>query len=399
MKPRMWTGLVLLATASCGAEPRYESSHVVRDSAGVRLVESYEPVWQPGSVRIEPAPLLDIGREGAGPYQFSVVPSGVLLPSGSIAVTEIRSQEVRVFDMEGSHLFTVGGRGDGPTEFQNLAGIFRYRGDSLAAPDGRRRRTLIFPAAGGTPRVVPHGVEGNFYVFGVLANGDLLLYDPGAGYRPDLEPGLQWTTTRIVAIDPEDGSARVLGELRSREQMVLPDGNTGTVIPPRWATQAVSDAGFYWATPEKYEIRFYDSSGRLERALRRPVEPRTVEPAMVEAFIESRLEWVRRNEGEAAIPRYRERYEEATYGDHLPLFGPAFVDADQRLWLSGSTWPESAPSASEWSVFSAEGAWLGDLTAPEGLTLLDSRGDRVLGVWRDELDVPRIRVHQLVGAR
>jgi hypothetical protein len=58
-------------------------------------------------------------------------------------------------------------------------------------------------------------------------------------------------------------------------------------------------------------------------------------------------------------------------------------------------WPALAGPAGVWSLFSPEGVWLGDVEAPDGLDLLDSRDDLVLGVWRDALDVPYVQLHRL----
>lgn len=48
-----------------------------------------------------------------------------------------------------------------------------------------------------------------------------------------------------------------------------------------------------------------------------------------------------------------------------------------------------------WSVFSSQGCWLGDLEAPDGVNIIDSRADIVLGIWQDELDVPYVQLHRL----
>jgi len=157
----------------------------------------------------------------------------------------------------------------------------------------------------------------------------------------------------------------------------------------------VAEDGFYWATPDRYEIRFFDGEGVLRRILRRSVQPTPVEPSMIEEWIEANLENWRRYEGEDAIPRYRRGYEEAHYREYVPLFGTAFVDNDQKLWVSGPTWPSLQGPPRRWSVFSPDGFWLGDLDAPEGVSIVDARGDLVLGIWRDELDVPYVQVHRL----
>lgn len=184
-----------------------------------------------------------------------------------------------------------------------------------------------------------------------------------------------------------------------RQQLVQEGGDTGPVIPLMNSIHAASGDGFYWATSDRWEVRFHDAEGRLRRIVRRPVEPEEVEPLMVEAYIDAQLERVRSFEGEGAVTRYRRMYEEeAHFGSRVPLFERAFGDGDDRLWVAESPWPLAAGDPTRrWSVFSPEGAWLGDLEAPEGLRILDSRGDRVLGVWFDELDVPHVQVHRAGG--
>ena len=54
------------------------------------------------------------------------------------------------------------------------------------------------------------------------------------------------------------------------------------MIPPRFAIRAVGPDGFYWATPDRYEIGLYDLEGVLLASLRRQVEPRAVTSALVD---------------------------------------------------------------------------------------------------------------------
>jgi hypothetical protein len=185
--------------------------------------------------------------------------------------------------------------------------------------------------------------------------------------------------------------------LPGRQQLVEPDGNTGRVIPSLYSIQAVSDTGFFWGTPDRNEVRFYDPEGQLRRILRRRVDPTEVTPVMTQEWIDSQLEEVRRREGEEAVPRYRRGYEEAHFGEFLPFFEWAFVDMSRRLWLAAHSWPSDQGLPRLWSVFSPEGVWLGDLEAPERVRIVDSKDDLVLGIWLDELDVPYVQVHRVVG--
>jgi hypothetical protein len=236
-------------------------------------------------------------------------------------------------------------------------------------------------------------VEGHYAVFGVGEDGSLLLFSPGGGYRPDLEPGAQWVRSDIVSVARDDGSGRVITNLPDRWRAVRPDGNAPMPQPLMHAVHAAAPDGFYWATPDRYEIRLHDGAGRVTRILRRPVEPLPVDASMIDAFVEAQLESLRRSGREDLVPAMRARLEEEEYGSHVPVFALAFVDRDERLWVGSPEWPfadESVP----WSVFSREGRWMGDVNVPERVRPVDARGDAFLGIWRDELDVPHVRLYR-----
>ncbi|MEX0893636.1 MAG: hypothetical protein WEB88_15835, partial [Gemmatimonadota bacterium] len=278
--------------AACGDAPPGEgSAYTVRDSAEVSIVESVAPVWGDSLTRADPEPLVQVGSAEEGPAQFAFVGMGLLLADGGFAVTENAVGEIRVFDAEGTHIRTLGGNGGGPGEFQLLSNLFRYRGDSIGAYDQRLRRATLFSLADGGHRTLPNEVQGNYNAFGALADGRILLYSPGGGFRPDLEPGLQWVPTEVLALAP-DGAADTLAHLPSRQQLVLEGGDTDQVIPAYYATQAVADDGFYWASQDRWEIRFFNGEGGLRRVQRRPLEPAPVTQAMIDAWIEANLERV-----------------------------------------------------------------------------------------------------------
>jgi hypothetical protein len=117
---------------------------------------------------------------------------------------------------------------------------------------------------------------------------------------------------------------------------------------------------------------------------------------MIEAWITASLEEVRRREGDAAVPRYRQRYEDASFGDRVPLFDRAFIDGDARLWVGSSEWPESQAAPQRWSIFSSNGTWLGDVDAPPRLRIVDCRDGFVLGIWQEEGEAPYVQVHRLL---
>ena len=147
---------------------------------------------------------------------------------------------------------------------------------------------------------------------------------------------------------------------------------------------------------DRYEISFRDAEGRVRRILRRDVPPREIDEAMRAEYVAASIDEEVQRTGDEGRARARQRFEEATFAETLPVFSRAFVDADQRLWVAEFPWPSESAPPSEWSVFSPDGAWLGDVSAPPGARLLHARGDAVLAVWRDASDVQYVQVHRLV---
>jgi len=366
------------------------------DSAGIQIVESFAPVWGEQGARIDPELLLRIGREEEGPYQFGSLNWARFLRDGGIVVPAGQSREIRFFDASGRHLRSAGRRGEGPGEFEIVSRVFPFPGDSVVAFDWRLDRYTIVSVLDGGFRSFPDHVDGNFSLFGVMGDGRMFLYSPGGSFHPELDPGLQWVATDVVVVDPSDGSPEVIASLPGRQQLVEAGGETALIYPALYSLQVVAKDGFYWGTPDRYEIGFYDATGRLRRVLRRDVEPVPVTSEMVQEWIEAQLDWVERYQGEEALPRYRQMYEEAFIRESQPYFRQAFVDHDQRLWVMGNPPDGGGDRAPTWSIYSPDGHWLGDVEGPEGVDIVDCMGDRVLGIWRDDLEVPYLQVHRLI---
>lgn len=390
------TAAAVASSACSTSDTTTTSGHTVTDSAGVRVVLSTNATWGAEPATLDSTPVVQVASEASGAYQFTFVWSGVLLADGRIALGELGSNEVRVFSADGVHMKTWGRRGMGPGEFQSITRVLPYLGDSLLAYDQSLRRTTILPIDSGTPRVIVNPVDGNLDAFGRLEGGQLLLYNPGGSYHPGVAPGLWWDTTDVAQFDLSDGSARVLARLPSRQQYIEPDGNTRPLAPAHSAIHAASRDGFYWGTSDRYEIREFDANGQLRQILRRPLEPRVVDPSMIERWIDANLENVRRFQGEGDVESNRRRLEAGERGTQVPLFQEAFVDQNDRLWVGESVWPALDMSSSTWSVFADDGVWLGDVHVPTGFRILDSRDDLVLGVWPDENDVPHVQVRRLL---
>ena len=90
---------------------------------------------------------------------------------------------------------------------------------------------------------------------------------------------------------------------------------------------------------------------------------------------------------------------QAPHADTIPAFSELIIDRTGRLWVREAN-PADAVSVgqtttypvgpSHWSVFDPRGRWLGDVTMPARFWPKEIGEDYVLGVARDELDVPTV---------
>ena len=117
----------LLATASCDLGTGSDSSDTL-------------PNWS-----------MSDEREG---YLLHQVAGATRLADGRIVIANEGTLQLRYYDPEGTHLFDAGGEGEGPGEFESLAGFTRLPGDSLLVdswlrlsrfgPDGRHASSIPY---------------------------------------------------------------------------------------------------------------------------------------------------------------------------------------------------------------------------------------------------------------
>jgi hypothetical protein len=392
-RARLVLAVLPLVVGACsrGEESTLEGV-VTWDSAGVRIVESHASVW--GEARTFGSdPLVEIGSvDGSGAAAFGLLGDAKLLGSGVVAASDSRANEIRLFDVSGEHLRTLGGSGAGPNEFRGVGRLYLYPGDSLAAFDFGLSRTLIVPVGGGDARAVSAIVDnGRAPVLEVLSSGSLLSYR-SIPIDPSNAAGPVWDTTAVILIDRSgDGRQEI------RRVPAGPAPGTPTRILAAHAVLVGHSEGFYWARTDRYEIQGYDSLGVLRSLIRRPVEPTPVTADDRRAYATATLESLRERGREESARSLERTFLESDYAASRPLFWTGFVDADRRLWMSDWPWPARYAAPDRWSVFSPDGRWLGDVQARDGMMIHDARGDTVLVEWRDEYDVPYLRLYRLSG--
>jgi len=146
--------ILTLTTTPHPLSPQQPST--VTDSAGVLIVNTTRPAWSPGTGwRLAADPTLTIGDEsGDLNYMFQGVSQAFRMDDGTIVVVDRLASQISLFDAAGVFVRNLGGRGEGPGEFQILHYVWA-RGDTLWASDGLLSRISVFDRDGNVLETIP----------------------------------------------------------------------------------------------------------------------------------------------------------------------------------------------------------------------------------------------------
>ncbi|WP_420449194.1 hypothetical protein [Candidatus Palauibacter sp.] len=374
-----------LPVACAGGDGGDGPRSVVRDSAGVMIVENGRPPldsrlgWQIGA-----APAVTIGTpEGDPAYELFGVGDATRLSDGRIAVPNTGSGELRIFDSNGVHLESWGGRGDGPGEFGFMAPteLVLWPGDSLMAREPFQRRISIFSVRGTFGRTLRlQSQSGYASVVGPLADGRVLAQTlttysggtPGTSEltRPDLEYGI---------LEADGSVHRDLGVFPGSELYVVNTAERTRARAYPFARQAFA---FVWrdlvvvSTNDRYEIRAYRPDGSLARIVRRAHEARAPTRADLRDYV------ARQNPDQ---PDAVDAVADMPLVEAFPAFNRVVVDRLDHLWVEEFHLPGETPRL--WTVFDPEGRVLGLVEVPGSFAVTEIGEDYILGTRRDALDI------------
>jgi hypothetical protein len=401
----MLAGLVgaALLLAGCG-DPVADAANapIVRDSAGVRIVESSAGAWREGqALRLASEPALVIGDAGSDDAeQLYQVQSVHRLSDGRIAVANGGSAELRIYGADGALLRRAGGKGGGPGEFGRLAWHDVGAGDSIVAYDAGQRRFAVFDDPGTFVRVFAPAAVGDR----PLIPRPVALLDDGAvlatrsamlAGAPPTSVNLLRDTVAFVRIG-RDGSARELpARVPGDERMLrITEGVIEILTPPFAPRLVVAARGdrLYAARGGGYELAQYDTTGRLLRLARLPGEMRRVTAEDVEARIEQTTSAVT---DAGARQRAAAGLRELPVPERMPAIARLLVDDEDRLWAMDFLAPRD--TVATWRVLDADGGYLGTVSVPRTLTVHEIASGQVLGVFRDENDVEQVRAYAMVS--
>lgn len=378
---------VLLTACTRPADSPAQSERV--DSAGVEIVSSTD--IDMSRLSVDPIPDLRIGGPDAvGPAQFGAVQAVSVASDGSIWVADRQSADIRVFASDGSHRTTIGGRGDGPGEFQVIR-LLGQAGDSIAVVDDRSGRLSWFSLSGDllteTRVARPEGTTPLVYVVrpdGGLAGANPLILPVGAAQSGDTLGG---SVEFVVWQEPEE-PPRVFASAPATKWLW-----TGTTqLPIPFTTNASLGVGDHLvvAGGPVPEVRYY-SDTRLERIARVRRGVRPVDAAMRSQY----SSFIRGVHPERRHREFLDVLDHPAVPDVAPAYARVLVDSEGLVW--GQHFNADRRIQGDWDVFGVDGGFEGTVANPPGLWVQAIAEDSMVGVWLDDLDVSYLQRHRLSG--
>ncbi len=391
--------ILALTLCSVGCEDTSEDADsgpevVVRDSAGVSIVENAAPVpdsrlpWEFGT-----QPSLSIGAVDSGEAdQLFQVTDATRLADGRIVIANSGSNELRVFNGDGSHAATGGGRGEGPGEFVSYSpsAVATWPGDSIAAVNPWGTRLSLFDADGNHGRDVsldPAMLD----IIDVLPDGKVFTSGSGGGLHGDMtgSSGLARSNAEWGILDADGTLLASLGEFPGAEFYAIfaADGSLQGGMPHPFGRGTM---GAVWGelvaigVQDSYEIKAFATDGSLVRVVRRDGDLESPTQADLDEYYARFYADLPDEDRISNLNAVRDM----PLVESWPAFSEILSDRAGYLWVR-----EYRTAA--WTVFDPEGRVQGLVETPPGLHTFEIGEDYLLGWVYDELGVEYVQLWSL----
>ncbi len=399
--------LLSITLAACGGgESRWAGT--VTDSAGVAIVANpAEGVWDTDE-RWTVEEEVRIGAlEGSPEYQFGQIGGMTVDSEGRVFVLDAQAQHIQVYNPDGSYERTIGKKGGGPGELQGAIFVLMGPGDTLLVPDMQNQRVNRYAPDGSSLGSFRLSLEKGLPMqFRATPSGIL-----AQQLRPFALPGQPTPEMidAIVVINPDGTVIDTLKTFPSGETIKLsgaaPEIN---IYSPEPVWELTEEMRLLFGVNDQYNIGVYSPDGGLERIIRKPFELKPVADRDRQVVIE----FLERTWGEAGVPpeALSQLRNMVHFGDAFPAFstiaaGPVGTIWVQHIQAASELSEEELESynliedagARDWDVFDSEGRLLGVISMPPRFAPRIFRGDKIYGVWRDELDVQYVVRLRIVG--
>jgi hypothetical protein len=354
-------------------------------------------------------PTVDIGGGADQASELAGVVGALRLGDGRIAVAEQSVRSIKIFDAKGRFVRAIGRQGAGPGEFSSITRLELLPGDSLAAYDGLRATLTVFDTAGRVGRIQrivtgPGGLE----LRGVLGDGTMVLsraYNMMFGRTSRLERDPITYVTVRPGSDAIDTIAQVPG---TDIYLFAGEGFSSRREVPFGRTSAIAVAGdrVLIGTGDSWQIEIRTPRGRvveLHRVLAaaQPVTKGEIARAkreLIERMKGARVQAAGGGGGRpdiqaTMIAQTEKMLETVPYPENHAPYDSLVAGHDGELWVRRAD--PFVGEATVWTVLKRDGAATGTVTLPAGMRPLHAGADFIVAMTKDVDDVEHVGLFAL----
>ena len=373
------------------------------DSAGIAIVSITGDVRDLPEWGLAAEPVAVIGDE---PPLLGKVGEVTLAADGRIFVEDEQAAELHVFDPRGAHVQRVGGRGQGPGEFQNLTELSLAPGDTAYTYDRRQYRVSAFDPDGRVIRTLDVGREragpASLVLDAWALDSERLVLHSLGPMSTSPAGGEAFRDQRDAVIHSlsADGAerrppVRFTGSYSIRSSTgdaSAPFGNR-PVVDAR-ADRILTGSGI------TYELVVRSPHLDAMRIVRWRGWDEPLTEDVVSALrdsVSAGFEAARAQNPDIDFDRLLENlFRPDLLPERLPAIGAAMLDDEGRIWvarfwLSADLWKQE----DVWHVLDPDGVPLARLRLPPNSQLAYVHADHVALIVRDNLDVEQVQVYRL----
>ena len=419
MRQLLFVGLVATCAACGDSEATPSSSVPVSDSAGIRVVTN-----PPGDLvyaELAEEPTLSIGQlSGPDELLFGRIATARRDAVGNVVVADGQALEIRIFDVEGRHIQSLGRDGEGPGEFGTLSGAWpiRYKDETgvdsrqIIAADSELDRITRFSGEGTPMGTATLAGRDDMSIRTVgLAGPDALLSRASPYNLPDFATlGGGSMVNMMDALLGGEENRRVLFVRHTMDGALVDtlaegkDAAVGSVargngvrsfgIPfSSESATAGSPFGVVVTDGVRYEIRVFGEDRSIHMIARINDTP----PVRTDEHLERYAGGGSSDADEAEIRERIDRYQQVALPDSLPGYTDVLFSEEGEIWARRYRLPDE--SMARWDVFAADGVYLGRVAVPASFRIEEVGRGQALGVHTDELGVQRVQLRDLTLVR
>ncbi len=342
-------------------------------------------------------------------------------PDGTIYTGHPQENQIRMHNVSGTFLGSIGREGEGPGEFSRV-GVMAITGDTLWVMDHGLYRFSFFDLQGNflgsrripvdlgdSPRDLPPRPRG------LLRDGTIVGSPPAFSH---MVASGELIENFIVRMDTAGNVGDTIAhyslvntvwEITNNEQG--PAGFGSYRPPPFSDTEIVKVSDYDMVAvrvmrgppgidgPATFTVTTWRIDGDTIFSRAFLYDPIPLRTAIVDSIIDGFAESVANSEFLAGRATFDEAARWARAGLYLPAYHPpvsaVVIGPDGQLWLRGE---ELGELVVEWRILSGTGDAIGVVELPSGFTMLFARSMQVWGIEYDELDVPYIVRYRITEA-